>query len=181
MTNQTSSSDLVQRIHEVLRTVPDFPIAGVMFKDITPLLGDANLLPEVVDAMHAPFAGAGVTHVVGIESRGFMFGVPIALALGAAFVPVRKPGRLPYTTIRETFVLEYREDALEIHVDAFGSGARVAIVDDVLATGGTARATTRLVERLGGVVVGVSVLTQIEALGGRQQLAPTPVHCLLSV
>jgi len=173
--------ELSDRIARALRTVPDFPTTGVMFRDITPLLADHSLMLEVVQAMSRPFMTRGITHVVGIESRGFMFGVPIAFELRASFVPARKPGRLPWTSMRENYALEYGDDALEIHVDAIQTGARVLIVDDVLATGGTAGAASRLVGRLGGQLCGVSVLTEIPALGGRASLSPIEVHSLLAV
>jgi len=165
-----SDSPLVQRVQRAIRDVPDFPTAGINFKDITPLLADAVLLQDVIRAMQAPFAASDISHVVAVESRGFFFGVPMALSLGAAFVPVRKPGKLPWRTAREGYALEYGEDAVEIHTDAITRGARVLVVDDVLATGGTAAATCRLVERQGGVVVGVSVLMELGFLRGRDAL-----------
>jgi len=165
-----SDSSLVQRVQRAIRDVPDFPKLGISFKDITPLLADAVLLQDVVRAMQAPFAVSDISHVVAVESRGFLFGVPMALSLGAAFVPVRKPGKLPWRTAREGYALEYGEDAIEIHTDAITRGARVLVVDDVLATGGTAAATCRLVERQGGVVVGVSVLMELGFLRGRDAL-----------
>lgn len=161
---------LVQRVQRAVRDVPDFPKPGIVFKDITPLLADAHLLRDVVRAMQAPFATADISHVVAVESRGFLFGVPMALSLGAAFVPVRKPGRLPWRTAREDYALEYGSDAIEMHTDALHPGARILVVDDVLATGGTAAATCRLVERQGGVVVGVSVLMELGFLRGRDAL-----------
>lgn len=172
--------DLPSRIAEALRVIPDFPEPGIRFRDITPLLGAPFMFGEVVTAMAAPHAG-DVTHVVGIESRGFMFGAPVALSLNAGFVPARKPGRLPHETVRETYTLEYRTDALELHVDAFPSGARVLVVDDVLATGGTAAAACALVERLGGVVMAVVVLAEIVALGGRVRLASHQVRSLVQL
>lgn len=163
-----------------IRDVPDFPIGGIVFKDITPLLADPRLVRRVVQAMASPFATAGVTHVVGIESRGFLFGVPVALSLNAAFVPARKPGKLPHTTHRETFSLEYGSDALEIHIDALDQQAVVLIVDDVLATGGTAAAAIRLVGRLGGQVAGVAVLVELRSLGGRERLRSARVQSIVS-
>ena len=158
------------RVRAAIRDVPDFPTAGIMFKDITPVLADPVLMTDVLREMTAPFAAAGITHVVGIESRGFLFGMPMALGLSAAFAPARKVGKLPWKTAREAYVLEYRNDVLEMHVDAVSAGARVLVVDDVLATGGTASAVVRLVERLGGQVVGVSVLTELTFLHGRELL-----------
>lgn len=164
------SLSLAERVARVVRDVPDFPKPGITFKDITPLLADATLMREVVRAMQAPFAGAGITHVVAMESRGFLFGVPMALDLGAAFVPVRKPGKLPWRTASERYALEYGDDTLEMHVDAVEPGARVLLVDDVLATGGTAAAAARLVERHGGVIAGLSVLMELGFLRGRDAL-----------
>jgi adenine phosphoribosyltransferase len=176
-----SHSALAQRVQLAIRDVPDFPRPGVTFKDITPLLADPGLLSDVVRAMYAPYAVLGVSHVVAMESRGFLFGVPMALALGAAFVPVRKPGKLPWTTVREGYALEYGEDALEIHTDALPSGARVLLVDDVLATGGTAAAAARLVERQGGLIVGVSVLMELAFLRGRDTLGERRVEAIWRV
>lgn len=164
------SLSLAERVARVVRDVPDFPKPGITFKDITPLLADAALLREVVRAMQAPFIDAGITHVVAMESRGFLFGVPMALDLGAAFVPVRKPGKLPWRTASERYALEYGDDTLEMHVDALHPGARVLLVDDVLATGGTAAAAARLVERHGGVIAGLSVLMELGFLRGRDAL-----------
>ena len=158
-------------LRELIRDIPDYPKAGIVFKDITPLLGDATAFAEATDALAAPFAGDGVTHVVAIESRGFILGGPVALRLGAGFVPVRKPGKLPSTRRREEFDLEYGRDALEIHTDAYASGARVLIVDDVLATGGTAAAACKLVESLGATVVGFSFLITLGFLPGLSRLA----------
>lgn len=167
------------RVRAIIRDVQDFPTPGILFKDITPLLADAAVLAASIKAMAAPYAGAGVSHVVGIESRGFLFGVPMALHLGAAFIPARKPGKLPWTTAREQYSLEYGSDALEMHTDAFGVGARVLIVDDVLATGGTAAAAVRLCERLGATVVGISVLTELTFLNGRDRLDRTMVESVV--
>ncbi len=161
--------------------MPDFPKPGITFKDITPLLSDAALLRDVVRAMHAPFATSDISHVVAVESRGFLFGVPIALSLGASFVPVRKPGKLPWRTARESYALEYGKDSIEIHTDALVTGARVLVVDDVLATGGTAAATCRLVERQGGLVVGVSVLMELGFLRGRDALGARHTSALWTI
>jgi adenine phosphoribosyltransferase len=166
----TTPPSLVERVTRAVRDVPDFPKPGISFKDITPLLADPVLLRDVVRAMQAPFATSDITHVVAVESRGFLFGVPMALALGAAFVPVRKPGKLPWRSARESYALEYGNDAIEIHTDALTTRARVLIVDDVLATGGTAAAACRLVERQGGQVIGVSVLMALGFLRGRDAL-----------
>lgn len=150
--------------------VPDWPEPGVVFKDITPLLADPAGLADTIRRIAEPFEGRGVTKVVGIEARGFVIGAPVALHLGAGFVPVRKPGKLPGATESEEYVLEYGTDRLEIHADAIGAGERTLIVDDVMATGGTAAATIRLVERLGGTVVGLGFVIELAFLGGRSQL-----------
>jgi len=154
----------------LIRDVPDFPEPGVVFKDITPVLADAEALDAAVEALAAPYAGQGVTRVVGIEARGFIFGVPVARRLGVGFVPIRKPGKLPYTVEREEYTLEYGTDLLEIHTDALVSGDRVLIIDDVLATGGTAAAAVRLIRRLGAEVAGVAVLVELLFLSGRAQV-----------
>lgn len=165
-----------------LRTVPDFPEPGVQFKDITPILAEPRLLQRAVEVLLAPYAEAGVTMVLGIESRGFLFGTMLAERLEAGFIPARKPGKLPAETIREPYALEYGTDALEIHADALGPGDRVLIHDDVIATGGTASAAARLVERLGGEAVGFSFLIELAALGGRAKLPPElPYHAVLVV
>ena len=154
----------------LIRDIPDYPKPGIVFKDITPLLADARAFAAAIEAMAAPFAGAGITHVGAVESRGFILGGPIATKLGAGFVPVRKPGKLPSATRREEYELEYGTDALEIHADACGAGARVLVVDDVLATGGTASATCRLVESIGANVIGLSFLITLSFLPGMEKL-----------
>jgi adenine phosphoribosyltransferase len=169
---------LPDRLRASLRDVPDFPSPGILFKDITPVLADPALLRDLIAAMVAPFIGTGVTRVVGVESRGFLFGVPMALALDVPFAPARKPGKLPWRTEREAYALEYRSDVLEMHTDAVGAGDRVLVVDDVLATGGTAAATCRLVERLGAEVAGVSVLVELGFLEGRALLPERAVHAV---
>lgn len=153
-----------------LRTVPDFPAPGVQFKDLTPLLADPDLFEALLAALAAPWAGAGVTHVVGIESRGYWFGAALAARLGAGFLPARKPGKLPGATVRQSYALEYGEDALELHAEDLPEGARVLVHDDVIATGGTAAAACRLVEAAGGTVAGLSFAVEIAFLGGRAQL-----------
>jgi adenine phosphoribosyltransferase len=188
MTLSTSTDDLRVRVAHALRDVPDFPKPGILFKDITPVLADPHLMREVVAAMCAPFRDAAITHVVAVESRGFLFGMPMALELGTAFAPARKPGKLPWHTVREEYSLEYRSDVLEMHEDALSLGGaaegsrrpRVLVVDDVLATGGTAAATCRLVERLGGEVQGVAVLVELGFLGGRALMPDRAVSALLT-
>jgi adenine phosphoribosyltransferase len=160
-----------------IRDVPDFPQPGILFRDITPLLADHESFQLAVDALASPFRG--VDKVVAIESRGFILGAPVALALDAGLVPVRKSGRLPAQTIREEYALEYGENVLEMHEDAISTGDRVLIVDDVLATGGTLRAATTLVERLGGEVAGISLLIELAFLEGRRRLSGLDVRSLL--
>jgi adenine phosphoribosyltransferase len=162
---------LEERIRAAVHDVPDFPTPGIMFKDITPVLRDGPLFADVIAAMADPFRDLDITHVVGIESRGFIFGAPVAVRLGAAFVPMRKPGKLPRSVHRERYDLEYGQDALEVHDDAMQSSARALIVDDVLATGGTAAAACRLAERFGVPVVGCSFLLELGFLHGRRQVA----------
>jgi adenine phosphoribosyltransferase len=166
-------------IDAALRAVPDFPKPGILFRDITPLLATPSLFVRCTNAMADSFSEAQVTHVVAVESRGFIFGAPIAQRLGAAFVPVRKPGKLPYLAQREEYALEYGTNSLEIHTDACTPSAAVLIVDDVLATGGTAAAAGRLVERVGGRVVGYSFLVELDALNGRALLGAPRVESLL--
>jgi adenine phosphoribosyltransferase len=163
----------------LIRDIPDYPKPGILFKDITPLLADAEAFAMATRLMVEPFAEAGVTHVVAIESRGFILGAPVAQLLGAGFVPVRKPGKLPHTKRREEYALEYGTDALEVHEDAVGSTALVLIVDDVLATGGTAAATCRLVESLGAQVVGLSFLLALTFLPGAERLRGRRVSSIL--
>jgi adenine phosphoribosyltransferase len=162
-----------------IRSVPDFPKAGILFYDITTLLQEPEGFREAVDSMARPFAGQGIDVVVGIESRGFIFGAAVADRLGAGFTPVRKPGKLPSTTVRATYALEYGTDTLEMHDDAVRKGQRVLIVDDLLATGGTARATADLVERIGGTIHALAFLIELEALNGRQRLDELTIHSVL--
>jgi adenine phosphoribosyltransferase len=162
-----------------IRHVPDFPKAGILFYDITTLLQDPIGLRAAIDSIAAPFADQKIDLVVGIESRGFIFGAPVADRLGAGFAPVRKPGKLPSACIRESYALEYGTDTLEIHEDAVKPGQRVLIVDDLLATGGTARATTELVKKIGGTVHGLAFLIELVALNGRSRLTGENVHASL--
>ncbi len=162
-----------------IRHVPDFPKPGILFYDVTTLLKDPVGFRDAVDAMSAPFAGQGIDIVVGIESRGFIFGSAVADRIGAGFSPVRKPGKLPSTTRRATYDLEYGSDALEIHDDAVRSGQRVLIVDDLLATGGTAKAARELVTSLGGQVHALSFLIELVGLNGRDRLAGQTLHSVL--
>jgi adenine phosphoribosyltransferase len=163
-----------------VRRIPDFPGPGVVFMDLTPLLGDARALRSAGEALAAPFADSGITRVAGIEARGFVFGALVARELGAGFVPLRKPGKLPAATESVGYTLEYGQAALEIHRDAISAGERVLLVDDVLATGGTALAALELIGRLGGQVAGFACLLEISALGGRDRLpAGTRLHTVL--
>ena len=162
-----------------IRHVPDFPKPGILFYDITTLLQDPAGFRQAVDALSAPFSDQGIELVVGIESRGFIFGAAVADRLGAGFSPVRKPGKLPSTTIRGSYDLEYGSDALEIHDDAVGRGQRVLIVDDLLATGGTAKATCELVSKLGGDVVALAFLIELVGLNGREKLEGQTLHTVL--
>jgi adenine phosphoribosyltransferase len=163
-----------------IRHVPDFPKAGILFYDVTTLLRDPGGFKLAIDAMADPYRDAGVSLVVGIESRGFILGAAVADRLGAGFVPVRKVGKLPHTTIRVSYELEYGSDSLEMHSDAVEPGQRVLIVDDLLATGGTARATVDLVRKLGGDVHGVAVLIELTALNGRDRLRGENIYAVLA-
>ena len=169
----------LEHLKKLIREVPDFPKPGILFYDITTLLKDPAGLRTVIDALRDRYQGAGVAQVLGVEARGFIFAPTLAYALGAGFVPVRKPKKLPAKAIREEYQLEYGTDALEIHEDAVQKGQRVLIVDDLLATGGTAAATARLVEKLGGVVAGFGFVVELDFLKGREKLAGYDVHSLL--
>ncbi len=172
------NDQLSRRVHAALRDVPDFPSAGILFKDITPVLADPLLMRDVVAAMAASVSHAGLTKIVGVESRGFLFGMPLALAMQLPFAPARKPGKLPWHVERVSYDLEYRSDMLEMHTDAVGAGDRVLIVDDVLATGGTAAATCQLVERLGAQVAGIAILVELGFLGARSLLPDREIHAI---
>ena len=156
------------KLRPLIRSIPDWPKPGVVFKDITPLLRNPAGLALAVEYLTQPFRGRNIDLVAGTESRGFIFGTAVATALSAGFVPIRKPGKLPYKTCSEEYQLEYGTDKLEMHEDAVRSGQRVLMVDDLLATGGTMAACCRLVETLGGDIVGIAVLIELEFLGGRE-------------
>jgi adenine phosphoribosyltransferase len=160
----------------LIRDIADFPSPGVLFKDITPVLADPGALSWVVDDLANPFVQDGVDAVVGIEARGFILATPVATRLDAGFIPFRKPGKLPSTVVAETYALEYGTDTLEAHADAIQPGDRVLVVDDVIATGGTGAAALRLIERLGGLVVGVAVFIDLAFLGGRGKLGDVDFH-----
>jgi adenine phosphoribosyltransferase len=164
-----------------VRDVPDFPQPGIVFKDLTPLMADVDAYRFSVDAIADHAAGLTVDKVVGIEARGFIWAAPVAYRIGAGFVPVRKPGKLPWQTVTESYELEYGTDALDVHADAVAPGDSVLIVDDVLATGGTAAATARLVERLGGHLAGLAFVVELGFLGGRGKLTDHDILSLMTV
>lgn len=170
---------MLDAVRAVIRDVPDFPKPGIVFKDITPVLSSGPLFRQVIDALVARWKDERIDKVVGIESRGFCFAAPLAYALGAGLTIVRKPGKLPWRTIREAYALEYGEAVLELHEDALRPGERVLVVDDVLATGGTAEAVGRLVDRQGARLVSYSFLVELGFLGGAQKLGDGLVHALL--
>jgi len=169
----------MEELKAKIRHVPDFPKAGILFYDITTLLQDRDGFRAAIDSLALPFANRGIEVVVGIESRGFIFGAAVADRINAGFTPVRKPGKLPSATVRASYALEYGTDALEMHEDAIRKGQRVLIVDDLLATGGTARATTDLVKKLGGEVHGLAFLIELVGLNGRAKLTGENVHAVL--
>jgi adenine phosphoribosyltransferase len=173
------AEDIAELITKHVRDVPDYPQAGVVFKDITPLLGEPKAFAAVVEALATAFGP--VDKVAGIEARGFILAAPVALRNGAGFVPVRKKGKLPAATFAEEYTLEYGTATIEVHQDAFAPGERILIIDDVLATGGTARATANLVRRSGAEVAGIVVLMELSFLNGRTALPDTPVKSLLVV
>jgi adenine phosphoribosyltransferase len=162
-----------------IRDVPDFPTPGIIFRDLTPLLGDPEALRFSIDALADAFEGRRIDKVVGVEARGFIVAAPVAYRLGAGFVPVRKPGKLPWRTESEQYALEYGVDSLEMHGDALERGEHVLIIDDVIATGGTARATTRLVEGAGATVVGLGFLVELTYLAGREKLGKYDIVSLV--
>lgn len=164
------SEDHTLEIESLIRAIPDFPLPGILFRDITPLLRDPAGFKTTIDLFVERFKDARIDHVVAVEARGYMLGAPLAYRIGAGFVPVRKPGKLPGEKFREEYALEYGTNSLEIHSDAVGHGQRVLIVDDLLATGGTAAATARLLEKLGAQIVGIAFLVELAALNGRQAL-----------
>ncbi len=163
-----------------VREIADFPTPGVVFRDITPLLGSHDAFRLVIDALADPFSGRPIDRVIGIEARGFIVGAPVAYRIGAGFVPIRKAGKLPWAVVREEYQLEYGSDRLEIHRDAIHPGEQVVIIDDVLATGGTASAAVRLVEALGATVVGLGFVIELTDLGGRALLAGHETSSLVS-
>lgn len=179
MTQATTAANLEARLKAIIRDVPDFPKKGIIFKDITPLLADPAAFSEMTKHFADQYRNAGITKVLGIEARGFLLAAPIAVELGAGLVPVRKKGKLPYKTVAATYALEYGTDTLEMHEDAVKAGEKVLIVDDVLATGGTAAAVCALVEKLGGKVAGVAMMIELEFLKGRAKMGDRPVYSLI--
>ena len=166
-------------LRALIRDVPDFPKPGIVFKDITPLLKSAEGFAQTIDALSEPYRHERITSVAGIESRGFIFGAAVARALNAGFIPIRKPGKLPWTKRRNEYVLEYGTDALEIHDDAVGAADRIVIIDDVLATGGTAAATVHLIAGFGATIVGLATVIELSFLDPRRKLEGVDVHTLL--
>ena len=169
----------ITKVKNRIRDIKDYPKVGIVFKDITPVIKDNECLRISLDLLSEPFKGRGITTVLGMESRGFIFGVAVAERLGAGFVPIRKPGKLPAETIYEEYELEYGKDRLEMHRDALSSDDRVLIVDDLLATGGTANATIKLAKSTGAEVIGASFLIELEFLKGRDKLGKIEVHSII--
>ncbi|HEY8641596.1 MAG TPA: adenine phosphoribosyltransferase [Candidatus Dormibacteraeota bacterium] len=163
-----------------IRDVPDFPVPGILFRDITPLLREPAALKAAIEGMVEPWTDQRVDLVAAMEARGFMFGGAMAMLLGAGFVPIRKAGKLPRGTVSVEYALEYRDDVLHVHADAVDPGQRVLVVDDVIATGGTAAAVVKLIEQLGGQVVGAQFLVELSDLAGRELLKDYPVHSLIT-
>ena len=174
-----SDSDLAERLRAVITDVPDFPREGVLFRDLTTLFSHAEAFHDAIDALATAHRGQPIDQIVGVESRGFVVGGALAYALGTGFVAVRKQGKLPRETLAVSYQLEYGEGVLEIHADAIAAGQRVLVVDDLLATGGTAAATVSLVEQLGGEVAGIAFLVELEALGGARLLGDRPYVALI--
>ena len=168
-------------IESCIRKIPDYPKKGILFYDITPLLGNGEAFQQVIDAMYEQTKDLRPTKIVSAEARGFIFGAPLALRFGIGFVPIRKPGKLPSKTVSASYDLEYGSNTLCMHEDALTAGDRALVVDDVLATGGTAQAMAKLVEQQGAAVGGFALLLELDALKGREKLGGVPVHSLLHV
>ena len=170
----------ITELQSLVRAIPDFPKPGILFRDITPLIKDAGAFKAAIDMLADAYRGQKIDYVVAIEARGYLVGAPMAHALGAGLIPVRKPGKLPYETLKADYALEYGTNTLEVHSDALGNGERVIIADDLLATGGTASATKSLVEQLGGKVVGFAFRIELTDLHGRDKLGDPPVTTLMT-
>jgi len=168
------------QLKDYIRDVPDFPKQGILFRDITPLLAHGEAFATSVKALAKPFLDSGIAYVAAVEARGFVFGPAVAEVLGAGFVPIRKPGKLPYETESVSYALEYGTDTVEVHVDAVGPGSRVLMVDDLLATGGTMAAACQLIEKLGAEITAISFLVELTALRGREKLEGYSVHTVIS-
>ncbi len=177
--SRQKTQDDIEAIGASIRNIPDFPKPGILFRDITPLLGNPGLFRKTIELLAGPYSQKPPDYVVGIEARGFILAAPAAHNLGAGFVPVRKPKKLPAKTLSVTYELEYGQDALEIHADAFSGNKKTLIIDDVLATGGTALATAQLVEKAGGEIIGIAFLIELAALGGRQKISRYPLYSLI--
>jgi adenine phosphoribosyltransferase len=167
-------------LHDYIRNIPDFPKPGIMFKDITPLLSSPHAFHQAIDQLERQFRGRGIDVIAAAEARGFIFGAPLAMRMGAGFVPIRKPGKLPYATIAQEYQLEYGSDRLEVHTDALAPGHRVLLLDDVLATGGTMRACRDLVQSTGAELVACAFVIELSFLGGRAKLEPCEVFSLIN-
>lgn len=167
-------------LREYIRDIPDFPKEGIMFRDITPLLADKDALAEAIDALVEPYKGTKIDHVAAVEARGFIFGSAVAKALDTGFVPIRKPGKLPYKTESLSYDLEYGSNTIELHVDAIKPGDTVLMVDDLLATGGTMIAACKLIEKLKGNIIGLTFLIELSGLEGREQLSNYPIHTIIT-
>jgi adenine phosphoribosyltransferase len=174
-----TSKTAFPRVRDAIRDVPDFPKPGILFKDITPILSDAKIFAEVIAGLTERYRSMRIDKIAAMESRGFIFGAPLAEHIGAGFVPLRKFGKLPFSTVSETFNLEYGTETLEVHTDAIRPGERVVIIDDLLATGGTAEASARLVRRIGGDVVEIAFVVELAFLDGRRRLADIPVYSMV--
>lgn len=169
----------MSNLEALVRDIPDFPQEGVVFKDITPVLADAGAFSDLISAMSEPFRDQGITKIAGIEARGFTLATPVADRIGAGFIPLRKPGKLPYETVKAEYELEYGIDSLEVHTDAVFEGEKVLLVDDVIATGGTAAAAIELLRNVGAEVVAFSVFIELVFLGGADKIDGVPIHALL--